>query len=297
MKTVLIADKNGQLGNQLFLFAHFISNSIENNYRLYFPAFNELSVYFESASKNHFGNYPVRCRIFRSNTLNNGFLFLLRITIAVLFRTFPVTKWYRIIRLYHTHDKNIQHYSFYNIEKEEEFKKKEKLLLLQGWSFRSPGSLIRQRDKVRPLFQLIPYWRERVEAIISKYRDNTDVLVGVHIRRGDYETFLGGIYFYDDTVYRNIMQQVKSLFPGKKIRFMICSNVRVSMDSIDGCDIVYPGGHFIEDLYSLAGCDYILGPPSTYSQWASYYGNVPLRILWDGKSSINSVDEFKITQL
>jgi hypothetical protein len=34
-------------------------------------------------------------------------------------------------------------------------------------------------------------------------------------------------------------------------------------------------GHFIEDLYALASCDYIIGPPSTFSQWASFYGNVP----------------------
>jgi len=30
------------------------------------------------------------------------------------------------------------------------------------------------------------------------------------------------------------------------------------------------------DLYALAKCDYILGPLSSYSQWASFYGNKPL---------------------
>ena len=37
------------------------------------------------------------------------------------------------------------------------------------------------------------------------------------------------------------------------------------------------------DLYALSRCDYIIGPPSTFSQWASYYGHVPLRFLrWKG---------------
>jgi hypothetical protein len=35
-------------------------------------------------------------------------------------------------------------------------------------------------------------------------------------------------------------------------------------------------GSAVEDLYSLARCDYLLGPPSTFSLWASFYGNVPL---------------------
>jgi hypothetical protein len=29
-------------------------------------------------------------------------------------------------------------------------------------------------------------------------------------------------------------------------------------------------------MYVLAACDLILGPPSTFSIWASYYGQVPL---------------------
>ncbi len=297
MKTVLIADKNGQLGNQLFLFAHFISNAIENNYRLYFPAFNELSVYFENASENRYGSYPIRNRFFKSNVLNNAGMLLLKYTVAVLYRTIPVTKWYRIIRLYQRHDLNINHYSFYDIEVEEEFSKKENLLILQGWSFRSPKCVNKHRDKVRNLFHLRKEWRDRVAAFISESRKDCDMLVGVHVRRGDYKTFLNGIYFYDDETYRRNMLQVKALFPGKKIRFIVTSNESVSFPEIDGSIITYPNGHFIQDLYSLAECDYIIGPPSTYSQWASYYGNKPLKIIWDAHSDIKNINEFLVSGL
>ena len=296
-KTVLIADKNGQLGNQLFIFAHFISNSIENNYRLIFPAFNELSVYFDYASKNRFGKYPIRCRIFKWSLLNNISLFILRMIVAVIFRTVPVSKFHRIIRLYETFDLHIDNYAFYNLDKEEKFLKKEKFLIMQGWSFRSPESVNRQRNNVRPLFQLVPYWRKKVDDFISECRIKNDVLIGVHIRRGDYRTFTGGIYFYDDATYKNYIQQVKALFPGKKVRFVICSNEKVDLWEIEGCDLTYPYGHFIEDLYSLAECDYIIGPPSTFSQWASYFGNKPLRIIWNADSTILSLDEFKIANL
>jgi hypothetical protein len=40
------------------------------------------------------------------------------------------------------------------------------------------------------------------------------------------------------------------------------------------------------DLYSLARCDYVFGPPSTYSQWASFYGNKPLLHVFDRDSQL-----------
>jgi hypothetical protein len=35
------------------------------------------------------------------------------------------------------------------------------------------------------------------------------------------------------------------------------------------------------DLHALARCDYIFGPQSTFTQWASFYGNKPLFLLKD----------------
>jgi hypothetical protein len=40
---------------------------------------------------------------------------------------------------------------------------------------------------------------------------------------------------------------------------------------------VIPGpGHVVQDMYALARCDYLLGPPSTFTIWSSFYGRVPL---------------------
>ena len=296
-KTVIVADKNGQLGNQLFLFAHFISNAIEQGYNLYFPAFNELSVYFEDASKNKYGDYPVNSRVSRFNFVNKIFLFGIRYVIALMVRTMPVTKLYRIIRLYFRNDLHDEQHDFYNIEKESEFLSPKRFLILQGWSFRAPDAVIRQRDNVRPLFHIKSYWRERVDSLIASCRRECDVLIGVHARRGDYKTFMKGIYYYDDAAYGEYLKQISLLFPAKKIMFLICSNEDVSIQAPEGCLINFPHGHFIEDLYSLAACDYIIGPPSTFSQWASFYGNTPLKILMKKDSPIISVDEFKIADL
>jgi hypothetical protein len=46
-------------------------------------------------------------------------------------------------------------------------------------------------------------------------------------------------------------------------------------------------------MYSLAKCDLIMGPISTYSTWASFYGKVPLYRI-DNPENPVSLDNFKI---
>jgi hypothetical protein len=45
--------------------------------------------------------------------------------------------------------------------------------------------------------------------------------------------------------------------------------------------------HFKQDLYSLAGYDYIVGPRSTYSGLASFGGEVPLYFIENPNETIN----------
>ncbi|MCS6783545.1 MAG: hypothetical protein NZ482_10320, partial [Gloeomargarita sp. SKYG98] len=46
-----------------------------------------------------------------------------------------------------------------------------------------------------------------------------------------------------------------------------------------GLPVHWGTGHIIEDLYGLAECDYLIATPSTYSGWASFYGQVPIYFL------------------
>jgi hypothetical protein len=41
-------------------------------------------------------------------------------------------------------------------------------------------------------------------------------------------------------------------------------------------NVTWGSGHLVEDMYAFAGCDYLVGPPSTFTTWASFYGQVPL---------------------
>lgn len=52
----------------------------------------------------------------------------------------------------------------------------------------------------------------------------------------------------------------------------------------------------IEDMYAPAGCDYIVGPPGSFSNWASFYGQAPIHLLYDLNEAI-SLQSFRLYQV
>jgi hypothetical protein len=43
----------------------------------------------------------------------------------------------------------------------------------------------------------------------------------------------------------------------------------------------------VEDLYAFAGCDLLVGPPSTFTAWAAFYGEVPLLHVEDPRAPLS----------
>jgi hypothetical protein len=70
------------------------------------------------------------------------------------------------------------------------------------------------------------------------------------------------------------MRQMEAQLPGRT-RFLLCSDIRLDPTEFRDFDILTGTGHPVEDNYALATCDYLIGPPSTYTAWASFYGGAP----------------------
>ncbi len=66
-----------------------------------------------------------------------------------------------------------------------------KLVFAQGWLFRDRKNLRRHADAIRAYFAPLDSFNRRVEALIAKAGERCDVLIGVHIRHGDYKAFYG----------------------------------------------------------------------------------------------------------
>lgn len=151
--------------------------------------------------------------------------------------------------------------------------------VLRGFYCIHDEALTTYGDQVREYFKLVPALAEEVAANIAQARQGADVLIGVHLRMGDYRDFLGGALFYEATEYRQVMERVAALFPDRRVRFTICSNETQPPELFQGLEVSRGPGGAVTDLYALAGCDYVIGAPSTYSAWASFYGRTPRFVL------------------
>ena len=152
-------------------------------------------------------------------------------------------------------------------------------LLVSGWKFRSNPLLEKHADAIREHFQIRSEHRKNVDTLISEMRQQTDTLVGVHIRHGDYANWENGKYFYSIAQYRSAMQRVADQLGDQRVTFLVCGNGDLRLDQFAGLNVCFGTGHLIEDMYALAETDLLIGPPSTYTQWASFYGQVPLHVL------------------
>ncbi|APB33857.1 hypothetical protein GlitD10_1534 [Gloeomargarita lithophora Alchichica-D10] len=153
-----------------------------------------------------------------------------------------------------------------------------KVILIQGWYVRASQSMKKHEPIVREYFTPLPTYQANIDNLMQPLREKYDILVGLHIRAGDYRLLLNGVYIYSLENWRLLMAKMVNLLPDQNVAFLICSdeNYRSQTDFFAGFSVYFGTGHLIEDLYSLAQCDYLLGAPSTYSLWASFYGRVPL---------------------
>ncbi|MFS8086666.1 MAG: hypothetical protein ACMG6H_13620, partial [Acidobacteriota bacterium] len=118
-----------------------------------------------------------------------------------------------------------------------------------------------------------------IDELISRARQNVDLLIGVHIRHGIIHFANTRKYFYTTHQYAAMMRELPALFPGKRVGFLVCSDWPQDAAIFSGLQVTFGTGDLIEDIYSLARCDYLIGPPSTFTMWASFYGNVPLHFI------------------
>lgn len=99
-------------------------------------------------------------------------------------------------------------------------------------------------------------------------------LVGVHVRRGDYRRFCEGRYFFSDEEYVRFMEMARTAISERCVFVMVSDEpLNEGFFRAGGLDAhVFRGDDFSEDLVMLSLCDYVMGPWSTFSWWAAFYG-------------------------
>jgi len=265
--------------NQLLQISHWIPVSIEHNIPLYFPEFANYRIHFSGTNGTGCPRFPagatlpgplslVLARLCTQSTRVPGIPVRSVFAIAGALGGFATRHWDD---------------SHHPVRPEDALREATGAgctsLWGHGWGFRDYDALQKHKDAVRAFFSPVEETAERVNCFMEKARTGDPEIVGIHIRRGDYARYAGGRYFYSDDNYRSVMQRMEQLLRPKTVRFLIVSNQGIEADAFSGLDTLKGPGDAQGDLHSLSQCDYIIGPPSTFSMWASFSQDKPLLVL------------------
>ncbi|MDR1368645.1 MAG: alpha-1,2-fucosyltransferase [Dysgonamonadaceae bacterium] len=173
--------------------------------------------------------------------------------------------------------------------------KESKFVMVQGWFMRNYELFLKYRSEITELFQFNKKVCQSVNLLFSHFPE-TDLTLGVHIRRGDYIRWQEGKYFFQDEDYCSFISSFLELHPEKTVQVLIATNdPRINPETFRSkinVPVHFLSGSAGEDLCALSRCDYLIGPPSTFSLMASFYEDIPLYWVFDKDEKIVS-DSFQ----
>ena len=166
-----------------------------------------------------------------------------------------------------------------------------RMLVVTGWEAHWYDLFLKYKTEILELFA----FHEDIEQKIKRnleFETESELNLGVHIRRGDYATFYDGKFFYSDEQYVGVIRRFLTLHPDKQVRVFICGNdPKLDKDyyrrELPACEVVFPDGNPGEDLCLLSHCDYLIGAPSTFSLVAAMYHDRPLYWIMDADAPLN----------
>lgn len=250
---VLLIDNGGQTCNQLWAYAYALLYSIETDERICVLTYDKELVYFPNLlNSNHFV-FPLYSEFMHKCLGTDLYIKIIRRLcrgkyhnlyplLMSLFRGKILKPWDNLYSMKHT--------ACY--------------------------------DYLKSVFEPSKTIVEDVNTQFLLNTNNYDLIVGVHIRRGDYRFWQSGHYFFEMNEYREICNRIKYLYPKNRIKFFISTNEHI--DNYDWKDVDYftiTQSTAMKDLYCLSKCDYIVGPPSSFSRWAAYIGRKKMCFILD----------------
>ena len=159
---------------------------------------------------------------------------------------------------------------------------KHRHIVVSGWNVRFYDHFLKYRDEICELFRIDEQYTLPVdEAMKAAEAGEKGVRLGVHIRRGDYAQWQYGKYCFSDEVYARHINRFATLHPEETMHVYLSTNdPEVSVETYQQLcpkvKIHLLQGSAPEDLYMLSACDYVMGPPSTFSLVAAMYRDIPL---------------------
>ena len=186
---LIISAKSGQLGNRLLLFANFIAFAIEHNLTVLNPAFEEYAEFFVGTAGDFLCCYPPPYFTVAGNKFirNKYYKLIDNLTKKDIFKIQEITRKKPFNWINYQDIQAIKHSS---------------TICFQGWLFRDGWfvedlpKLYKYADEIRSYFTPLQQYTINVDNLILNVKNNADIIIGLHIRQGDYAQHQRGRYFY-----------------------------------------------------------------------------------------------------
>lgn len=288
---MILCRKNGQLGNRLMVYAHIMAAARERGWTLFNPTFAEYSDDFEGP-RGHLASCSEVLP--ESQSIAPWKRTAACILLRVMYQLGKPCRFLSGGRLGYLRARNAAHVDLGKALPEIEARSTQ-VLLLQGYHFRNADWARAQAPWLRTFFRPLARHRDIAEPVIAGLRAQVDVVVGVHIRHGDYALHLNGRFFYSVEQYLSLMRHMVQLLAPQRVGFLVCSNAQHGAADFAEFTMARGPGGVISDLHALSLCDYVLGPPSSYSSWAAFAGNTRLLRVEDPSAAF-SLDDFTVQE-
>lgn len=278
---ILINATNGRTGNQLVILTHLFASSLEHNISFFNFGQTPDKDFIIQTKKGQRSRYlPVLVKLSgwlttRSFTRKLLAFFGIRVVFNFCAKANALVPLFKETALSHKH------------------------LMPFVWPYTDYKALYKHQEECRAFITPKRQYTEQAEQIITRLRQGGRVLIGIHVRRTDYKTWFKGKYYFDTAVYEKAMQETAALCPNGA-HFVICSDEKLTtadFPAISPEQIYFSNNPFITDFVLLASCDYIIGPPSTFSGYASFYGKAKKLTLFSAKQTITSLEQFGVVMI
>jgi hypothetical protein len=279
-KLFTIGLRCGRLANRMILFANFVALAEEQGHRLINLTFHSYSEFFEGTRQNIYCRYPRPKRLSWMDLIPGVAAFLrktripyhLTRAVAALNERFPLFGK-AVMTLHELPGTKI---TLLDGPEYQEKIRPAKIIFVYGWWLRTPALVKKHADKIRAYFKPVEEFETASREAIESLRRKADVVIGVHIRHGDYRGWFDGKYYFMAARYAAWMHELAAQLPDRRVAFFVCSDEPRSLGEFPGLTVGLGTNSPVSDIYALSRCDYILGTKSTFSQWASFYGGKPL---------------------
>lgn len=284
VKKLILIKPNGNHSNRLIQNLNFEVFCREYNIEYHNPTFNDLSEYYVSPCNSSTNSYY---KFLQINLL--GQIFRHSRVVKRVFSTVWIVSKFGLLKLIRF-DKDIDEQTQISILLKAF--EKHNVIYVTGWRFRVPKLLEKHKNESihNYLLKNLYYSDNLLVRRLENLKSQDYIFIGVHIRRGDYKTWKGGKYYFEDSVFKQYMDKISLELSSRgknKQMFILFSNENLNFEESE--NIVISKENWYIDQYIMSQCNYLIGPPSTFTFWASYISNATYIQIKEAVSSDNLI--------